>query len=255
MNVVRRGAGKPLLLVHGLGGFHGSWDTIGPALAARRETIAVDLPGHGATPPLPAPSFAALADALVDFLRERDLIGVDAVGSSMGARLVLELARRGVVGNVVSLDPGGFWKGWERPFFGTTVGASVKLVRALRPVLPLLTGNAVTRTLLFAQFSARPWELPADIALAELRSFAASPSFDELLEDLAEGAPQLGAAVTPGRVTIGWGRRDLVCLPVQAARARKQFPTADFHWFERSGHFPHWDEPAETVRLIFAKTA
>lgn len=36
----------------------------------------------------------------------------------MGGRLVLELARRGgIVGKVISLDPGGFWNGWEKYFF------------------------------------------------------------------------------------------------------------------------------------------
>jgi pimeloyl-ACP methyl ester carboxylesterase len=34
MHHVRRGAGRPLLLVHGLGGSHASWETIAPALSA-----------------------------------------------------------------------------------------------------------------------------------------------------------------------------------------------------------------------------
>lgn len=69
----------------------------------------------------------------------------------MGARLVLELARRGgLLGAVVSLDPGGFWRGWERHAFYTSVYASVRLVRLLQPVMPFIIGNAVGRTLLFA---------------------------------------------------------------------------------------------------------
>jgi len=77
----------------------------------------------------------------------------------MGARLVLELARRGVVGVTVSLNPGGFWRAWERPFFGTSIGLSIRLIRLLQPIMPLLTGNPVSQTLLFAQFSAHPWRL------------------------------------------------------------------------------------------------
>jgi pimeloyl-ACP methyl ester carboxylesterase len=43
---------------------------------------------------------------------------VDVVGSSMGARLVLELARRrGMVGGVVALAPEGFWQGSQRHVF------------------------------------------------------------------------------------------------------------------------------------------
>ncbi|HYW51305.1 MAG TPA: alpha/beta fold hydrolase, partial [Gemmatimonadaceae bacterium] len=123
---VRQGTGKPLLLVHGLGGSWRSWTPILQELAAQREVITIDLPGHGATPPLGGDvTFDALADAVAAFLQAEDLLGIDAVGSSMGARLVLELARRGdLLGAVVSLDPGGFWQGWERTYFATTIGAS-----------------------------------------------------------------------------------------------------------------------------------
>lgn len=54
---------------------------------------------------------------------------------------------------------------------------------------------------------------------------------------------------------IGWGRRDWVCLPRQAPRAARRFPDARVHWFERCGHFPHWDVPEETARLILDTTA
>jgi pimeloyl-ACP methyl ester carboxylesterase len=54
---------------------------------------------------------------------------------------------------------------------------------------------------------------------------------------------------------IGWGRFDRICFPRQAARAQELFPDAHIHWFERCGHYPHWDAPEETARLILATTA
>ena len=50
MHQIQRGAGRKLLLIHGLGGSWQSWSTILDALSAHRTVIAVDLPGHGATP-------------------------------------------------------------------------------------------------------------------------------------------------------------------------------------------------------------
>ena len=91
--------------------------------------------------------------------------------------MVLELARRGVGGDTVALDPGGFWSDRELVVFGAT----------LRP-------------------------------------------------------------------TIGWGRRDLVTVPKQAARAMELFPDAVLHWFEGCGHFPQWDAPHEATRLILEST-
>jgi pimeloyl-ACP methyl ester carboxylesterase len=258
MHHIRRGTGKPLLLLHGIGGSWRSWQTILDGLTAERDVIAVDLPGFGATPPLSGPvTISTLADAVTDFLREQDLLGIDVVGSSMGARLVLELARRGgVVGAVVSLSPGGFWKNWEVPFFYYSVAIALRLVRALQPVMPQITGNAVSRTVLLAQFSAHPWKIAPHVALDEMRTYAAAPSFDELLYNLAYGEKQQGAP--RGSITapliIGWGRQDRVCFPYQSERALAKFPDARLRWFDGCGHLPQWDQPAATVDLILRAT-
>ncbi|AII53484.1 alpha/beta fold hydrolase [Hymenobacter sp. APR13] len=259
LNYIRRGAGRPLLLVHGIGGSWRSWNTIIDALAAERDVVAVDLPGHGKTPPLAGEnSIRTFADALTAFLTQHNLLGIDAVGSSMGARLVLELARRGgVVGAVVSLDPGGFWQGWEIPFFYHSVSVSVKLVKALQPVMPLLAGSAVGRTVLLPQFSARPWAVDARQAQEEMRTFANTPVFEELLDRLAHGEKQ--QAAPKGSISeplvIGWGRQDRVCLPSQAKLALAKFPDARLYWFDNCGHFPQWDQPEEATRLILAATS
>ena len=39
MNYIRRGAGKPLLLIHGIGGDWRSWQTILDDLALERDVI------------------------------------------------------------------------------------------------------------------------------------------------------------------------------------------------------------------------
>ena len=253
----RSGSGSPLVLVHGLGGSWRSWEPVLSGLSAEREVIAVDLPGFaGDTRPLRDPTLAALTDVLQEWLLAEGLSTAPLVGSSMGARMVLELSRRGVGRNSVALDPGGFWTDREATVFRTSIAASVALLRRLRPLLPALLGNPAGRTALLAQFSARPWALDTDVVRTELEGYVASPSFDAVLDDLARGPRQQGAPAgsVPGRLTIGWGRRDRVTLARQASRASAAFPDAELHWFDHSGHFPVWDEPAETVRLVLART-
>lgn len=251
----RTGEGKTLLLVHGLGGTQRSWDPIAPALGQTKEVIALDLPGHGKTPEeIDSGTFYGLARSLEEWLKREGLLGVDMAGSSMGARLVLEMARRGNAGAVIALDPGGFWQGWERTFFRTTIAASIRLVRALGPAIPSITRNVAGRTALMAQLSARPWALDPALIAQELKSFANTQTFDALVKDLATGAMQQGTSDTPASVVIGWGRKDRLCLPRQAARAMAEFPNAKLHWFESSGHFPMWDQPKETVRMILNAT-
>ncbi len=218
--------------------------------------IAVDLPGHGASPAEPGSGgFGGLADSVDAFVEDQRLSGVDVVGSSMGARLALELARRGRVGAVVALDPGGFWRGWERTFFRATIGASIRLVRGIAPTLPALSHTAAGRTMLLAQLSARPWALDPELIETELKSFVATRTFDDLVRDLAGGPEQQGpAAPGSGPIVIGWGRQDRLCLPRQAGRAQRAFPGARLHWFDRCGHFPVWDQPDAAARLVLDST-
>lgn len=257
MNYVRIGRGKPLLLVHGLGSSRRAWGAIIPRLEGARELIVVDLPGHGKTPAeADSDTFAGLVRSFDAWLSSEGLAGTDMAGSSMGGRLVLEMARRGRSGATVALNPGGFWAGWERSYVSTTLHASVLALRGLRKVLPALSHNAAARTALLAQLSARPWALDGDLVADELASFADTRTFDALLKDLAYGPLQEGpAAAAAGPVTIGWGRHDRLCFPVQARRAVEAFPEARLLWFEHSGHFPMWDEPDETSAAILEATA
>lgn len=60
------GSGKPLLLVHGLGGSVANWDLVGPPLTSHGHVIAIDLPGFGLSPPWKDWSLATHADAIAE---------------------------------------------------------------------------------------------------------------------------------------------------------------------------------------------
>src|SRR5436190_13437102 len=94
LNYVRRGSGDPLLLLHSLGGSLVQWSPVIDALAAEREVIAVDMPGFGASPPLPdgvEPSSANLATAVLDFYESLEVEGApDVAGISPGGWTAIE---------------------------------------------------------------------------------------------------------------------------------------------------------------------
>ena len=126
----------------------------------------------------------------------------------------------------------------------------------MQPLLPALTRSKVGRTALLLQFSAAPWRLEPELVLQELRSFAKATSLDDAFHALVDGPKQQGApaGLLPARTVIGWGRNDRVTLPSEAPTALERFPDALLHWFDDCGHFPHWDQPDETVRLILEST-
>ena len=152
---------------------------------------------------------------------------VSTVGQSMGGRIVLELARRGVGGDTVALDPGGFWTRSRARRLQRHVAALHRAGRgAACRAASTARQSGAREQLLLAQLSARPWALSAETVLPDVRGLAESPATGAAMDALTRGPKQQGPrpAPLPGRVTIGWGRRDLVTLPRQAARAVASFP-------------------------------
>lgn len=86
------GAGRPWLLLHGFTGSSRNWQRLWPALAARHQVIAVDLPGHGRTAAPPDPhryTIAQVAADLATLLAHLHLAQAGLLGYSMGGRLAL----------------------------------------------------------------------------------------------------------------------------------------------------------------------
>ena len=75
----RTGEGQPLLLLHGTGSSRGVWKPVIPLLAGEREVIALDLPGHGASPLVAGiePTLIGYARVVASILDRLALASVD----------------------------------------------------------------------------------------------------------------------------------------------------------------------------------
>src|SRR3954453_14073249 len=91
----RVGSGPPLLLLPGLGSTLPEFRAGLPSLARRDDRRAVELPGQGRSPALPAtlrPTVAALTDAVEQELDRRGVTVPHVLGASLGGRLGLRAA-------------------------------------------------------------------------------------------------------------------------------------------------------------------
>src|SRR2546426_12475059 len=91
-----RGAGEPLLLIHGTGGSRGHWKPVVDLLALHRDLVLVDLPGHGESDPPPAGTPhtpIGYAQVLARLLDELGLDSAHAAGNSVRGWTALELAK------------------------------------------------------------------------------------------------------------------------------------------------------------------
>ena len=96
-HIVRGERNNPaILFLHGFMGCAADWQWVMDQLADRYYCLAVDLPGHGATPLQEIPEsriIAHLTDTLKSFLKFHNIPQVILTGYSMGGRLALEMIR------------------------------------------------------------------------------------------------------------------------------------------------------------------
>lgn len=117
------GQGPAVLLIHGLGADHQDWRFQVPALARHHRVLAVDLPGFGASPPMPRlRSLEDYAQAVLAALAARGVAELAAVvGHSLGGAVAQALVlaapgrvRRLVLANtLLSFKPEGLRQRFE----------------------------------------------------------------------------------------------------------------------------------------------
>jgi len=111
------GRRPPFLLVHGLGGSHVNWTALAPLLARTGDVFAVDLVGHGRTPPAGRVSSLGVNAELVSRFLD-DVVGGPGVlvGNSMGGlvSMIVTAAHPERVAALVLVDPSLPWARGQR---------------------------------------------------------------------------------------------------------------------------------------------
>lgn len=257
----RRGRGAPVVLVHGIGS---RWQVFEPVLDlladAGHETIALDLPGFGASPLLPGvePGPRGYATWLAGWLAAEGIEQPHLVGNSMGGGIALELGRAGLAASVTAFSPIGFW-GRPGARWAQGLVTTMRLAgRYARPVVDHAVENKAARGPLLAPFFGHPTRVDPDVARADVAALVAAPAFPAARASfghytLTRGDQPGGLADIP--VTIAWGTRDvLLTHRTQSARARAALPGARHVDLPGCGHLPFADDPERCARVVLETT-
>jgi len=253
----RSGQGEPLVLLHWLGSSRAAWDAIVPALEKRFDVIAVDLPGFGASAPLPAdvePSPAALAAAVAGLLNDLGIDRPHLAGNSLGGWVATELAKTRPVRSVTLLSPAGLWRDGTPWYCMVSLRVSRWLARHARPALSKIMATRPGRAVVLGQILAHPARLTAAQARSVVQAVGTCPGFDATLKATARrrihGAQQITAPVT-----VAFGSRDLVLLRHQSRHLGELPPDTRSSTLRGCGHVPMTDDPARVADLIITSAS
>jgi pimeloyl-ACP methyl ester carboxylesterase len=248
----RTGEGEPLVLLHGQGFSRRSFDPVVPLLAEHRDVIAVDLPGHGQSPRPSKDAGSAPADlavAVAGLLDELGLATAHIAGNSSGGWVALELGRLQRARSVTALAPAGLWRRRAPRHIGLGMRQARLNARIVHRLFPNAPRSRAGRALAASQVSGHPFQVPYGPARDTLAAMAEAPGFRETLRALVRTRFTGGAEITVP-VTVAFGTRDRVLLPL-VSRRRKELP-AHTRWIRLRGcgHVPMFDDPRATADLL-----
>lgn len=253
---VERGSGRPLILLHGIGMSHIAWNPVIGKLAEKRHILAFDIPGFGATPPLPGnriPTMPHLAASLKETLRQIGITEpVDIVGNSLGGYIALEAAKQGIARSVLGISPAGLWKNSHTLYVNTVLNIllySAKLLPAFL-VHNLLKIPLLREILLTIPVSPGCSQMPSEDAIKLADTLASSTAFKETYRNTGyfTGGKELDIPIT-----IAYGTRDYILLA--GNRTFEELPSQTLivepnGW----GHVPMWYDPEGVAQLILEST-
>jgi pimeloyl-ACP methyl ester carboxylesterase len=252
VRLVRTGTGSAVVLIHGFGSSIYTWKDVIPALAARHDVIALDLPGFGESD---RPADLSLEDLPRAVIGLMDRLGIERaalVGNSMGgataAIVAATVPQR--VSRLVLLDAAGFnmepearplvvrlTTSWAAPVLGLLPGKRLLVERSLRQVFhddALVTEERVSEYLAPAR---RPGTFVA------MRSLGAS-----IGDRPSRVANALGDITAPTLVV--WGGDDRWIPLAHADRFVAGIAGARKLVIPACGHMPQEEKPGEVARLV-----
>jgi len=238
------GSGPPILLLHATLHDRTDFAPVYDALAAGRRVLALDWPGHGASPlpaaPLSAVQFGDLLVEFADLLDLRNLVVVgNSVGGYAGSRLAIERPDR--VAGLVLVNTGGFTQHSAFTRLGCAVMGKPAVLKVVFPVTVrayMRAKNPADRAVV-ARVVAR-----SKTADGARTAAALWKSFTDPGHDLRSRAAQIAAPVL-----ITWGARDLTAPQRWGRAVQSAIPGSRFEALP-TGHVVFSSEPAAWLHAV-----
>jgi pyruvate dehydrogenase E2 component (dihydrolipoamide acetyltransferase) len=236
-----RGEGAPIVFIHGFGADLNGWRPLAGRLPDAYSALALDLPGHGASPFAGETSLAALTAAVAATLAEEGVAVAHLVGHSLGGAVAAALtAAPGFRAlSLALISPAGLGPEVNGAFLAGFLRArsEASLSPWMRELVadPAALGSALVNTTLRQREAG---------GLVEAQTRLAEALFPDGAQTI-DIRPWLAEIAIPAKVIVGVEDR---ILPARQAEGLNGLIA--LHRLARVGHMPHLEARAEVARLL-----
>jgi pimeloyl-ACP methyl ester carboxylesterase len=256
---VMAGSGPALLLLHGLGCDHATWEPVIDGLAKRYTVVAPDLLGHGASDkPRADYSVGGFANGMRDLLTVLGIDKATVVGHSFGGGVAMQFGYQFPerTERLVLVGSGGL---------GPEVSPAIRAITTtgFHQFMGLLTlpgirhvGTGGLRAL--SRTGIRGFRDFDEVAAIydSFRDPAARAAVRHVVRAVVDWQGQIVTMSDRAYLTdampmcVIWGDHDRVIPVSHAERAAELAPNARIEILPNAGHFPHKDHPERFVKIL-----
>jgi pimeloyl-ACP methyl ester carboxylesterase len=256
---VKVGKGPVLLLLHGMGVDHTTWNAVIPRLAKHYTVLAPDLLGHGESDkPRADYSVGGYANGMRDLLTVLGIDKVTVVGHSLGGGVAMQFAYQYPerTERLVLVSPGGL---------GREVNATIRAVTlpgfdAAMGVLTLPGLRHLATSILRAVSEVGPSRARDLGEIADILDRLSDPrtrrAMRHVVSTCVDWRGQIISMVDRAYLTkampicVMWGDDDHVIPTRHSETARQIAPGAMVEIIADAGHFPHKEHPERFVQIL-----
>ena len=248
LNYKEIGAGKPIIILHGLFGMLDNWQTFGNNLAEFSfRVIIIDQRDHGKSPWTSEFNYNVLANDIIDFAHSLDLDSFFLLGHSMGGKTAMAVAklRPDLIRKLIIVDvaPKQYKRGHDEIF---------EALRALD------LENTKSRTALYESLKMHlDEEMVIQFLLKNIQRNPETSGFSikfnvNLLEKYYENIIDDIYIKEPIFIDTLFCRGDRSKYIVESDEEKiyKEFPHAQIVTIEESGHWVHADQPEKLLDIV-----
>ncbi|HEX9659288.1 MAG TPA: alpha/beta fold hydrolase [Rhodothermales bacterium] len=242
----RRGAGKPLIILHGLFGSGDNWRSLSRRFARQFDVHILDLRNHGRSPHDPEMSYRAMAEDVLQYLDRHRLDRSHIIGHSMGGKVAMacalmypEAVQKLVVADIAPRD---YQPAHDDIFAAldaldpSTLESRDEGEAILKQYLPAPhVRQFLLKNLQRLEDGAYEWKLNLPVirrSYGELRTW-----------------PSFGGGTFPEPTLLIWGTESPYVTDEDRDAFLETFPVARFAGM-KAGHWLHADDPGEFYRIV-----